>query len=132
MSKIRKGCCLLFGVALCVTSELSAKDSIEQQAADTAEVFIYGQQSNNEALLREISSPTEFEAMAKQRAESTQRLNENVKVERVEITEIEGDRAVAKATYSEKHRKSEHQSDVHLKRVDGRWQVTTPPESGGK
>ena len=97
-----------------MTTELAAKDSIEQQAADTAGAFVYGQQSKNEALLREISGPAEFEAMAKERAESNQRLNGNVDVEHVEITAIDGDRAVAKTTYSEKRRKDTPQSDVHL------------------
>jgi hypothetical protein len=116
LSKYKKRYYLLFSCVLCVTTELAAKDSIEQQAADTAEAFVYGQQSKNEALLREISGPAEFEAMAKERAESNQRLNENVDVdvEHVEITAIDGDRAVAKTTYSEKHRKGTHQSDVHL------------------
>lgn len=97
-----------------------------KEAADMAEVFVYGQQSKNEALLREISDPKQYEAMEKLRAQDKGEPNENVRVEGVEITDIDGDRATAKATYSKKHSKGKSQADVHLKRVDGKWQVTTP------
>lgn len=113
---------------LCTCAAASARDSIEQQAADTVEVFIYGKTSKNEALLREISDPNVFEAMAEQRADNNDPLNENVKVHAVDITEIDGDRAIATATYSKKHTKTKQQADVHLIRVDGKWQITTPPK----
>ena len=58
-------------------------------------------------------------------------LNENVRVESVEITEVDGDRATANAIYTQKHNKGEQQEQVHLKRVGGKWQVTTPPEPSG-
>jgi hypothetical protein len=121
----------LVGV-LCVSNSAPARDSIEREAADTVEVFVYGQQSQNEDLLREISKPKDFEDMRKARAESDMQLNENVTVEDVEITQMDGDRATAKATYSTKHSKSRNQADVHLQRVDGKWQVTKAPNPTAK
>lgn len=111
--------------ALIIVNTAQARDSLED-AADTAEVFIYGKQSKNEALLREISDPEQYEAMEKIRAEDKGKPNENVRVEDVEITNIDGDRATAKATYSQKRGKGTKQADVHLQRVNGKWQVTTP------
>lgn len=113
---------------LLISATANARDSL-QEAADTAEVFVYGQQSKNEALLREISDPEQYEAMEEMRSQDKGNPNENVRVNDVEITEINGDRALAKATYSKKHSKGETQTDVHLQRVDGQWQVTTPPNT---
>ena len=114
----------------CISTPAGANDAIEE-AADTAEVFVYGRESKNEALLREISDPEQYEAMAGARADTNRKLNENVHVDNVEITQIDGDRAVAKATYRQKNAKGRKSADVHLKRVDGKWQVTTPPEAAG-
>lgn len=113
----------------CTSNYAHARDSIERQAADTAEAFVYGQQSKNEALLREISSPKDFEDMRKARGDKDIPLNENIIVRDVEITEIDGDRATAKATYTKRHSKSRTQADVHLQRVDGKWKVTKAPDS---
>ena len=116
---------------LLISATANARDSLKE-AADTAEVFVYGQQSKNEALLREISDPEQYEAMEEMRSQDKGNPNENVRVNDVEITEINGDRALAKATYSKKHSgyyKGETQTDVHLQRVDGQWQVTTPPNT---
>jgi DNA-binding protein H-NS len=113
---------------LLISATANARDSL-QEAADMAEVFVYGQQSKNEALLREISDPEQYEAMEEMRSQDKGNPNENVRVNDVEITEINGDRALAKATYSKKHSKGETQTDVHLQRVDGQWQVTTPPNT---
>jgi hypothetical protein len=110
-----------------VAQPVVARDSTVE-AAETAEVFVYGRESKNEALLREISDPQAYDAMAKTRAESDQKLNENVRVDKVEMIEIDGDRAVARATYSNIHGKGHKQTDVELKRVDGKWEVTAPPE----
>ena len=84
-------------VALATVSigAVRAGDSAEDAAA-TAEVYVYGLESKNEALLREISDPDEYEAMAKDRAESKRGLNENVRVSDVELIEVHGDRAVAR------------------------------------
>jgi len=116
-------------VALAAVSVGAAQagDSAEDAAA-TAEVYVYGLESKNEALLREISDPDEYEAMAKDRAESKRGLNENVRVSDVELIEVHGDRAVARATYTTKHKKGSEQADVQLKRVNGKWEVTTAPE----
>ena len=113
----------------CTSNYVHARDSIERQAADTAEVFVYGQQSKNEALLREISSPKDFEDMRSARGVKDIPLNENIIVRDVEITEIDGDRATAKATYTKRHSKSRTQADVQLQRVDGKWKVTKAPDS---
>ncbi len=112
----------------CPIAPAGAADSLEE-AADTAEVFVYGREAKNEALLREISDPDQYEAMAGQRADTNRALNENVHVDDVEITQIDGNRAVAKATYRQKNAKGRKSADVHLKRVDGKWQVTAPPEA---
>jgi len=103
-----------------------------EKAADTAEVFVYGRESKNEALLREISDPDQYDAMAHSREESHRKLNENVRVTDVEITETTGDRAVAKATYEQIQSKEKSSAVVHMKRVDGKWEVTTPPEPAAK
>ena len=50
-----------------IVGTVEARDSIKE-AADTAEVFVYGQQSQNENLLREISDPKQYEAMKIKRA----------------------------------------------------------------
>jgi hypothetical protein len=124
-------------ISICLASSLlmfpafGAQDSLEE-AADTAEVFLYGQQSENEALMRYVSDPEQYEAMAKERAENQGKPNENVTVEKVEITDIEGNRATARATYKTKHKKGRKHEDIQLIRVDGKWEVTTPPESGGE
>lgn len=107
---------------------IAADDTITE-AKDMAEAFVYGRESKNEALLREISDPDEYEGMAGKRAETDRKLNENVQVEDVEVTQIEGDRAVAKATYRQKNAKGRKSADVYLKRVDGKWQVTAPPDA---
>ena len=120
---------LIIGWVVAATA-VQARDSLEE-AADTAEVFVLGEQSKNEALLREISDPEQYEAMEKIRAEQNIKLNENVRVDDVEITNVDGDRATAKATYSQIHNKGKHQTQVYLRRVDGKWQVTTPPDSSG-
>ena len=120
---------LIIGAAFaCTGVAVAAEDSISE-AADTAEVFVYGREAKNEALLREISDPDQYESMAGKRAEVNRKLNENVHVEDVEVTQIDGNRAVAKATYRQKNAKGVKSADVHLKRVDGRWQVTTPPDA---
>jgi hypothetical protein len=120
---------LIIGV-LCASAiaPVGANDA-SQEAADTAEAFVYGRESKNEALLREISDPDQYEAMAGKRADTDRKLNENVHVDDVEIMQIDGDRAVAKATYRQKNAKGRKSADVYLKRVDGKWQVTTPPEA---
>ena len=92
-----------------------------------AGVFVFGRESKNEALLREIFDPGQYEAMEKIRAEQNTKLNENVHVGDVEITNVDGDRVTAKATYSQIHNKKKQQPQVHLRRVDGKWQVTKPP-----
>ncbi len=120
---------LIIGWLLPATAA-QARDSLEE-AADMAEVFVYGRESKNEALLREISDPEQYEAMEKIRAEQNTKLNENVRVDNVEITNVDGDRATATATYSQIHHKGKQQTQVHLRRVDGKWQVTTPPDSSG-
>jgi hypothetical protein len=116
------GCLLAVAVA-------AADDSIKE-AAETAEVFVYGQQAKNEELLRAISDPKQYKEMAQNRAKDEGRVNEDVRVDGVEITEIDGDRATATATYSKKHGRKRRQVDVDLIRIDGRWQVTAPPKSG--
>jgi len=116
---------------LLVLPATGAEDSLEQ-AADTAEVFLYGKTSENEALMRYVSDPEQYEAMAKERSENQGKPNENVRVEKVEITDIEGNRATARATYKTKHKKGRKQEDIQLIRIDGKWEVTTPPESGGE
>ncbi len=121
---------LILGVAFsCVSAAATAADDTLTEAKDTAEVFVYGREAKNEALLREISDPEQYEAMAGKRAETARKLNENVRVEDVEITRIEGDRAVAKAKYRQHNTKGVKSADVHLKRVDGKWQVTAPPDA---
>lgn len=117
---------IIVALFACTIAPAGANDSLEE-AADTAEVFVYGREAKNEALLREISDPDQYEAMAGQRADTNRALNENVHVDDVEITQIDGDRAVAKATYRKKNAKGRKSADVHLKRVNGRWQVTAPP-----
>lgn len=107
----------------------TAADDPLTEAKDTAEVFVYGREAKNEALLREISDPEQYEAMAGKRAETDRTLNENVRVDDVEITQIDGDRAVAKAKYRQKNVKGVKSADVYLKRVDGKWQVTAPPDT---
>ncbi len=121
---------LITGIALASISvpAVAADDAITE-AKDMAEVFVYGRESKNEAVLREISDPDQYETMADQRAKTDRKLNENVQVEDVEITQIDGDRAVAKTTYRQKNAKGRKNAEVHLKRVDGKWQVTTPPEA---
>ncbi len=121
---------ILISAWLLATTAAQARDSLEE-AADMAEAFVYGQQSKNEALLREISDPEQYEAMEKIRAEQNTKLNENVRVDGVEITNVDGDRATAKATYTQKHNKGKQEAQVHLRRVDGKWQVTTPADSPG-
>ena len=74
---------LLMSLALVVGSTVAAEDSM-QDAADMAEVFVYGRESKNEALLKEISDPKQYEAMAEQRKEKNSKLNENVEVDKVE------------------------------------------------
>ncbi len=111
--------------ALISISSVQAGDSLEE-AADLAEVFVYGQQSKNEAVLREITDPDQYEAMQKIRAEDKGSSNENVRVDDVEFTEIDGDRATARATYSRIHGKEKKQTEVHLQRIGGEWRVTTP------
>ncbi len=118
-------------VALMVAATSHARDAVEDAAA-TAEVFVYGHQSKNEALLREISDPDQYEAMAKDRSSEEGEPNENVHVDSVEITDLDGDRATAKATYSKQHSKGKKQAQVHLRRVNGEWQVTKPPEAGNE
>ena len=118
---------LIVGWLLLVTTA-HARDSLED-AADMAEVFVYGRESKNEALLREISDPEQYEAMKKMRAEQNTKLNENVRVDDVEITVVDDDRVTAKATYSQIHNKGKQQAQVHLRRVDGKWQVTPLPDS---
>jgi len=118
---------LIVGWLLLVTTA-HARDSLEE-AANMAEVFVYGRESKNEALLREISDPEQYEAMEKIRAEQNTKLNENVRVDDVEITTVDGDRVTAKATYSQIHNKGKQQAQVHLRRVDGKWQVTPLPDS---
>jgi len=114
-----------------IVGTVEARDSIKE-AADTAEVFIYGQQSQNEDLLREISDPKQYEAMKIRRAQDKRKPNENVRVEDVEITNINGDRAMAKATYSMIHGKKTKQTDVYLRRVNDKWIVTTPANARGE
>ena len=53
----------------------------------------------------------------------------NSRVDDVEITTVDGDRVTAKATYSQIHNKGKQQAQVHLRRVDGKWQVTPLPDS---
>jgi len=130
MSNISAIIYILISGWLLAATAVQAGDSLEE-AADMAEVFVYGQQSKNEAVLREISDPEQYEAMEKIRAEQNIKLNENVHVDGVEITNVDGDRATAKATYSQKHNKGKQQTQVHLQRVNGKWQVTTPPDSSG-
>ena len=48
-----------------IVGTVEARDSIKE-AADTAEVFIYGQQSQNENLLREISDPKQSESSGRE------------------------------------------------------------------
>ena len=102
-------------------------DSEIQEAMDTAEVYVYGREAKNEALLKEISDPDAYDTMAEKRGNSTSPVNENIKMQDVEITRVEGDRAVARATYGNRHGKQRQSTEVHLQRVDGKWQVTTPP-----
>lgn len=121
---------LIIVIALvCISGPAAAADDAITEAKDMAEVFVYGRESKNEALLREISDPDQYETMADQRAKTDRKLNENVQVEDVEITQIDGDRAVAKTTYRQKNAKGRKNAEVHLKRVDGKWQVTAPPEA---
>lgn len=115
-----------------VSTTSHARDPV-LEAAETAEVFVYGKQAKNEALMRAISDPEQYEAMAEQRSKDGGAPNEDIIIDSVEITEIDGDRATAKATYSPKHnKKTRTQADVHLIRVDGKWEVTQPPEHGGE
>lgn len=123
---------VLFGVLAPMLAQSAAAQDLRVEAAETAEVFVYGRESKNEALLREISDPNAYDGMARTRAENNRKLNENVRVDAVEMIEMAGDRAVARATYSTIHGKGHQQTDVELKRVDGRWQVTTPPEEAGE
>lgn len=121
---------LIIGAAFsCISVVAAAADDTITEAKDTAEVFVYGREAKNEALLREISDPEQYEAMAGKRAETDRKLNENVRVEDVEVTQIDGDRAVAKARYRQKNAKGVKSADVYLKRVDGKWQVTAPPDT---
>lgn len=121
---------LIIGIALsCVGVTAAAADDAMTQAKDTAEVFVYGREAKNEALLREISDPDQYESMAGKRAGADRKLNENIRVEDVEVTQIDGDRAIAKARYRQKNTKGVKSADVHLKRVDGKWQVTTAPDA---
>lgn len=103
-----------------------------QALTDTVEVFVYGLQSKNEALLREISAPSQYDAMAQERTNNNAAVNENIKVDHVEITNIDGDRASATAIFSQKHSKKKGQATVNLIRIDGTWKVTTPPKLAGE
>ncbi len=55
-----------------------------------------------------------------------------MRVEDVEITNINGDRAMAKATYSMIHGGKTKQVDVYLRRVNDKWIVTTPADAKGE
>lgn len=131
MSRIPTTALLCFAGYLLAATGASARDALKE-AAETAEAFVFGQQAKNEALLREISDPDRYEAMARDRSDHAGAVNENIRIDNVEITRIDGNRVTAKATYSKKHGKKKHQMEVHLIRVDGKWQVTTPQRSGGE
>lgn len=120
---------LMLAVSCVAVDNVQAEESAEQLISDMAEAFVYGRESKNEDVLREISDAEAYEEMAKARSESDTELNENVHVDDVEITEIDGDRAVARAKYHKKNTKGSKSADVHLRRVDGQWQVSAPPKA---
>ena len=80
-----------FGIA--ATTPVLAAGTLED-AADMAEVFVYGRESQYRGSPEGDLDPDQYDAMAKARSESDEPMAENVEVEGVEILEAEGDRAV--------------------------------------
>ena len=123
--------CLLLLAAIAMPPLTAAADDMKK-AADAAQVFVYAKESGNEALIKHLTTPEQFNRLQESAAGGDTRLRENVRVKQVEITNVHGDRATARATYSEKHKRGSSEQEVHLIRVDGEWKVTTPPDDGGK
>lgn len=103
-----------------------------REARDAAEVFVYAKEAQNKDLLKYVTTPEQFKQIQDAESRGDVKPRENVYIKKIEITEVGGDRATARAFYNGKHERGSAEQDVHLIRVDGEWRVTTPPEDGGE
>lgn len=118
---------LLLLCTVCACPGIAAAADDMRDAADTAEVYVYGKDAKDEALLQHLTDPDAYDAMAKSRSEDKSRPRENVRVKDVDVTPIDDTHAVARTTVTEKHRGGTRVEEVPLVKKDGKWQVTNPP-----
>jgi hypothetical protein len=99
----------------------------DDEAAMTAEVYAIAKSAKNEAVMQHLTDPSQYDAMAKARAENPVVLRENLRVDEVKVEHIDETHAIARPTYREKHTGTTGQEEIHLEMKNGKWQVTSPP-----
>lgn len=99
----------------------------DDEAAMTAEVYAIAKGAKNEDVLKHISNPDHYDAMAKARGEDSAPAQENLRIQEVTVKHIDETHAVARAQYAEKHSGRSGEEEIHLELKEGKWQVISPP-----
>lgn len=99
----------------------------EDEAALTAEAYAVAKSAGNEAVMKHLSDPSQYDAMAKARAENPGPRRENLHVDEVQVEHLDETHAIARPQYHEKHTGATGQEEFHLELKNGKWQVTNPP-----